>query len=333
MQTRSLSEVTDVVDGALAHAGVPTKNAVLQRDLLVDAELRGVASHGLLRLPRVIERIRNGVSNPTSVGDHTWLKDCFLAVDGQSGLGPVVAMHALDVLCRKAETAGVAVGAVKNSNHIGMLAFYSEYVASKGQALIALSTSEALVHPWGGRKALLGTNPISIGVPTEDGPFVMDTATSIVSMGEIHDRASRDESIPSHWALDRNGDPTTSARAAKVGSLAPFGDAKGYAFALAFELLVSSLAGSALGSDVAGTLDSTNPCNKGDLFIVIDGPSIALGAYLEEIRSTRPAQGFSSVRIPGEGGRALRERRKADGIPVDKELWERLRRLAGAVPV
>jgi L-2-hydroxycarboxylate dehydrogenase (NAD+) len=175
---------------------------------------------------------------------------------------------------------------------------------------------------------MLGTNPIAIAVPTGDAPFLMDTATSIVSMGEIHDYANRGEPIPSDWALDSDGNPTRDPQAAKTGAIAPFGQAKGYALGLAFELLVSSLSGAALGNDVRGTLDDSSVCNKGDLFIVIDGPHRDLQAYLEEIRSLPPASGFSSVLIPGERGRACRAERLREGISIPDEVYDILRTLA-----
>ena len=195
--------------------------------------------------------------------------------------------------------------------------------------MIALSTSEALVHPWGARHAMLGTNPIAIAVPTGEEPFMMDTATSVVSMGEIHDHANRNAAIPGHWALDANGDPTTDAAAAKAGSIAPFGEAKGYALGLAIELLVASLSGAALGTDVRGTLDDTDVCNKGDLFVLIDGPHADLRAYLAAIRTAKPAAGFERVLIPGERGRACKTQRLVEGISLPDAVWSRIQHLAG----
>jgi len=313
---------------ALESAGVGPEHCDLQVDLLMEAELRGVPSHGLLRLDRIIRRIENGVIDPVTRGRHKWRGDGFLAVDGERGLGPVVANAALEALKSRARENGIALAAIQNSNHIGMLGWYAERVAGEGFTIIALSTSEALVHPWGARKAMLGTNPIAIGVPTGGTPFMMDTATSLVSMGEIHDHANRGQEIPPDWALDADGNPTTDPDAAKKGAIAPFGQAKGYALGLAFELLVSSLSGAALGTEVRGTLDDTSVCSKGDVFIVIDGPRRDLQAYLEEIRSMPPAAGFSSVLIPGERGRACRERRLKEGIPISDEVYERLRSLA-----
>jgi LDH2 family malate/lactate/ureidoglycolate dehydrogenase len=326
----NVEEVRRTAEKALMRAGVPAGNAAVQVDLWLDAELRGVPSHGLLRLDRLAERIGKGLADPEAAGAHEWRGASFLAVDGQKGLGPIVANAALEQITARARETGIAVAAIANSQHIGMLAWYAERVARGGQAVIVLSTSEALVHPWGGRKALLGTNPISIGVPTgEADPFVMDTATSIVSMGEIHDRAHRREPIPPDWALDENGSPTTDAEAAKRGAIAPFGQAKGYALGLAFELLVASLAGAALGTDVHGTLDAEHVCNKGDIFIVVDRARTAgLSAYLDLIRNADPAEGFASVLVPGERGRALRAERLKNGVPIADPVWARLQALA-----
>ncbi|TCQ99398.1 LDH2 family malate/lactate/ureidoglycolate dehydrogenase [Neorhizobium sp. JUb45] len=314
---------------ALQKAGVSEVNSALQADLLMEAELRGVSSHGLLRLSRIVARIQNGVTDPAATGAHQWASRAFLTVDGQKGLGPIVAQSAIDALLDRAEETGIAAAAITNSNHIGMLAWYAEHVALKGVSIVVLSTSEALVHPWGARQAMIGTNPIAIGVPTADGPFVMDTATSVVSMGEVHDHAHRKASIPDHWALDENGDPTTDAEAAKKGAIAPFGQAKGYALGLAFELLVSGLAASAIGRDVRGTLDDTNVCNKGDLIIVMPGPRRELAGYLQAIRDMQPAAGFDAVLVPGERGRACRDQRLRDGVPVVPEVYRTLLQLAG----
>jgi LDH2 family malate/lactate/ureidoglycolate dehydrogenase len=327
-----VAEVERVALAALRGAGVGEEHARIQCELLIEAELRGVPSHGLLRLPRLVRRIANGVIDPHARGRHTWRAPAFLHVDGERGLGPVVARHALDAIMPRAREYGVAVAAVANSNHVAMLAWYVEAVAAQGLVCIALTTSEALVHPWGGRRAMIGTNPIAIGVPTADGPFVIDTATGVVSMGKIHDHAHRGEPLQPGWALDAAGEPTTDAVAAKAGAIAPFGDAKGYALGLAFELLVTALAGSAIGEAVKGTLDADQVCNKGDVFIVLDPgrslPAQALSNYLDDIRAAEPAAGFDRVRVPGDRSRQARERHLADGLRVADEVWTELTALA-----
>jgi LDH2 family malate/lactate/ureidoglycolate dehydrogenase len=322
------SEVQSLIEDLLARSSVPADLAQVQATVLLEAELRGVASHGILRLPRILKRIANGVTDPVATGHHTWRASGLLEVDGERGLGPVVATKAIDAIADRASTTGVAVAAISNSNHVGMLAWYAERVASRGQTLIGFSTSEALVHPWGGGTAMIGTNPITIGVPTENGPFVMDTATSIVSMGKIHDYANRGQPIPAGWGVDANGAPSIDPVAVRSGAISPFGGAKGYALGLAFELLVASLTSSALGREVRGTLDDTEPCNKGDLFIVINGSGGAMGGYLNAIRALPPADGFDEVRVPGDRARATRDERLADGIPVATEVWTELLQIA-----
>jgi L-2-hydroxycarboxylate dehydrogenase (NAD+) len=317
---------------ALLRAGAPTENARIQIKLLIEAELCDRPSHGLLRLPRLVARIDNGVIDPVTGGAFEWRSTAFLQVDGRNGLGPVVARASIDAICERARQTGIAVAAIANNNHLGMLSWYVERVARSGQVALALSTSEALVHPWGGRKAMLGTNPIAIGVPANPDPFVLDMATSIVSMGKVHDHGNRGEPIPEGWALDDKGEPTTDPAAAKLGAIAPFGGAKGYALGLAIEVLVTSLTGAALGTDVAGTLDADRPCNKGDVFVVIDPASSAVtasvSAYLDAIRTSPPGQIGQPVLVPGDGSRARRAKRMVTGIPVADRVWAEICALA-----
>ncbi|MHA3724122.1 Ldh family oxidoreductase [Leucobacter sp. HY1910] len=328
----SVEEARVVAASALASAGVQQPNRDVIVDALIEAELRGLHSHGLLRLPRMVERIHNGVADANSSGAHTWTAQAHLSVDGQRGIGQVVAHRALEEISERARTTGVAIATISNSNHIGMLALYAEQIARRGQVLIGLTTSEALVHPWGGRTAMVGTNPITIGVPAEPYPFVLDMATGLVSMGKVHDYAHRGESLPIGWALDAEGEPTTNAAAAKDGAIAPFGGPKGYALGLAFEVLVASLTASATGRDVAGTLDSTQVCNKGDVFIVAE-PAGTLGLvtkYLAGVRATAPADPDYPVLVPGDRARVTREKNLTAGIDVADAVWQRLRELASA---
>ncbi|HEX2761568.1 MAG TPA: Ldh family oxidoreductase, partial [Rhizomicrobium sp.] len=298
-----------------------------------EAEMRAIPSHGLLRLRRVIERIHAGLSVPGEIGKQEWTARSFLAVDGQRGLGPVVAMAALDAIIPRAREDGIAVAAIRNTNHLGALAYYAEHVATKGLTCISLTISEALVHPYGGRKAMIGTNPIAIGVPSSPHPMVLDMATGLVSMGKIHDHANRNAPIPLGWALDENGDPTTDAAAAKKGAIAPFGGAKGYALGIAFEVLVASLAASAIGTDVKGTLDSVNVSNKGDLFIVIAPPHAEAAKelvtdYLDSIRAAAPADPEHPVLAPGDRAHKVRAQSEKRGVYLDDGLWDDLQKLA-----
>ena len=326
-------DVRKLAEGILLAHGVPGPHAAIQAGLFIEAEMRAIPSHGLLRLRRVIERIRAGLSVPGATGDQQWTARSFLSVDGRRGLGPVVAMAALDAIVPRAKEDGIAIAAIRNTNHLGALAYYAEHVARHGLTCIALTISEALVHPWGGRKAMIGTNPIAIGVPADPTPMVLDMATGLVSMGKIHDHANRGAPIPLGWALDENGDPTTDASAAKKGAIAPFGGPKGYALGLAFEVLVASLAASAIGTDVKGTLDSTNVSNKGDIFIVIapphaEGARALVTEYLDQIRAAAPSDPAHPVLAPGDRAHSSRAQSAKRGMFIDDGLWADLQKLS-----
>lgn len=318
----------------LVAAGVPADAAHIQLDLLIEAELRGHASHGLLRLPRLVERIGNEVADPTTRGAHRWVGSGLLAVDGQHGLGPVVALDALEAISGRARTTGVACAAISASNHLGMLSWYVERIALGGQIALAFTTSEALVHPWGGRQAQIGSNPIAIGVPAHPLPLVLDMATSSASMGKIHDYGNRGQELVPGWALDETGDPTTDPDAARNGSIAPFGGPKGYGLAIALEALVGSMTQAALGRDVLGTLDSVHKSTKGDVFIVMQPPTTAHGhgltAYLDAVRASPRQRADVPVLVPGDGARQRRRRALIDGFELPDEVWAELLSLRAA---
>lgn len=184
-------EARDLAVRLLRSRGVPTPSAEIQADIYVEAELRGHPSHGLQRLPRLLARIERGLADPRAEGEFRWRSDAVLEGDGLRGLGAVVAFRAIDRLLERVGRTGLALAAVRNAQHLGMLARYVEAIAATGRIGIAMSSSEALVHPFGGTRRVLGTNPIAIGVPSAEGaPLVVDLATSEVSMGKIHHHAA-----------------------------------------------------------------------------------------------------------------------------------------------
>jgi len=319
----------ELVKKVLGSYGVPADAAAIQAQVLAEGDLRGQHSHGLQRLPIIVQRIVNGVTDPVAVPAARWVSESFLEVDGGRGLGPVVAFDVVDRLVARADAVGLAVGAVHNSNHLGMLASYVERIAAAGQVGLVLTTSEALVHPWGGRRAMVGTNPVAIGVPTRAEPFVLDMSTGAVSRGKILAYARDGRSLPEGWAVDADGAPTADASRAVDGAISPFGGPKGYALGLGLELVVASLTGSETGERVLGTLDAAAVCNKGDLFLVFSPQTLGLtavaermGAYLDEVRSSPLATGVNAIDVPGDRARRLRFERMAEGIPIEDVVWD-----------
>lgn len=327
----ALATARSLAEDLLVAAGVPSPAAAQQAELLLVAEAKGMPSHGLLRLPRLLRRLANGTASPTNTGKHHWQSPCSLTVDGEQGLGPVVALRALEAVVPAAERHGVAVCSITNNNHLGMLGFYAGRIAERGLVCLGMTTSEALVHPWGGTEAMLGTNPFALGVPAEPHPLVLDMATSQISMGKVHDHAIRGVPLEPGWALDAEGNPTIDPVAAKDGSIAPFGGPKGYGLGLGLGAMITFLTGAAYGTAVGGTLDDDRPSNKGDLFILLSGAH-STSAYLEQVRGSRRADPATPVAVPGDGARARYQESVAEGIEIADDLWRELTRLATSRP-
>jgi LDH2 family malate/lactate/ureidoglycolate dehydrogenase len=326
-----VEEARSVTVSILCMLGASDEEAKEQANLLTEADLRGHPSHGLQRLPLLVQRIRNGVVQFGAPTTAEWVTAAAVKVDGAQGLGPAVAFRTIAMIGERAKETGVAVGLISNSNHLGMLAPYVQAIAESGQIGIAMTTSESLVHPYGGRRAMIGTNPLAIGIPATPGPFVLDMATSEVSMGRILAHVHRAEPIPLGWALDENGDPTTDPLAAANGAISPFGAAKGYALGLAIELLVAVLTQSALGTSVVGTLDTDQPCNKGDVFVCIDPAVLGLddvsttvSLFLDEIRGEPAQRQERPVRVPGDQSRDRRAQALVDGLSIPEAVWREI---------
>ncbi len=325
------------VDHALALAsavlravGAPARNAATQARWLVEGDRRGYGSHGIQRLPVLVRRVQKGLIVPDAEPRLEWRSDALLAVDGRQGFGPVVVLAALEEVYRRVTSTGVVLAAVSNSNHIGVVAPYLEWLADRSLCGLAFTTSEALVHPYGGRRAMVGTNPVAIGVPARPRPLVVDLATSEVSMGRIIRHQELGIPLEPGWAVDAAGVPTTVPAAALGGAISPFGGAKGFALGLAVEVLVGSLTASALGREVRGTLDADSVCNKGDVFICVDPARVVdlaptlerVSRYLAEVGAEPTQDGSEHVRLPGERAAASRSESAVAGVEVAARAWE-----------
>jgi LDH2 family malate/lactate/ureidoglycolate dehydrogenase len=327
------AELTNLCEQILRGFGVPPGEAATQSWALVEADARDHPSHGVQRLTTIVDRIRAGlVVTPAQIAAE-WATPAALRIDGGRGLGPVVALRAVEMIGARSAETGIAVATISNSNHVGMLSLYAERLARLGRVCIAMSTSEALVHPWGGRQAMLGTNPIAIGTPNGEEPVIVDMATSAVSMGRILSHADRGVALSDGWAIDEYGYATTDPIAAVSGALAPFGGAKGYALGAGVEVLVGILTNSALGRDVVGTLDAQHVCNKGDVLIAIDpkvfgdAPNDALANFTAALRSSPAVDPAVPVAVPGDRSRARYAHRRATGIDVATTVLDRLQAL------
>jgi L-2-hydroxycarboxylate dehydrogenase (NAD+) len=323
-----------IVD-VLSRLGASHPECSIQADVLTEADLRGHHSHGLQRLPVLATRIKKGLIRVNVTPAYAWTADSVLSVDGKDGLGTFIAESALNIAKSVVGQRGIVAVAIRNSSHLGMIGYYVEKKAREGFVCIAMTESEALVHPHGGTEALVGTNPIAIGIPGDPEPFVFDMATSVSAIGKILAAKHRGESIPHGWAVDADGKSTTDPAEALKGALTPAAGAKGYGLGMVIGILAGLLPGGEIGRLVLGTLDTEHRCTKGDFFLLLNpsafagGPALAsrVAGYLDELRHSRPREGCERVIVPGDRSRQLREERMRAGIPLPREVWRAAERL------
>jgi LDH2 family malate/lactate/ureidoglycolate dehydrogenase len=337
--TVSHKQQMDTIIAVLKGLGANEDEAFIQADVWTEADLRGIHSHGVQRLPVMATRIQKGLLKPNVKPEKTWSTASVLNIDGKDGFGTSICELGLRDLTPAVRKNGVGVLTVRNAAHIGMVGYYAEKRALEGLACIAFTTTEVLVHPFGGAEALVGTNPIAIGIPANPRPFVLDMATSVSAMGKIIAMKHRGEKIPEGWAVDKDGRPTTDPEEAIHGSLSPAGGPKGYGLGIAIAMLGGLIPGTEIGRKVLGTLDTEYRCTVGDLFIVLD-PKAFPGAdtlldgvkgYLDELRGSRPAVGFKQVMVPGDPEYRLRQERLEKGIPHPEEVWHAAEQLRSSI--
>jgi len=322
--------------------GVPERDAELLADSLVVAELWGHSSHGLLRLPWYVARLRSGamrtVSEPVTVTDTGPL----VVLDGQDGIGQVLADRAVATGVERARAHGVAGISVRNSNHFGTAAYFTRKAADAGCVAFLATNASPAMAPWGGREKAIGTNPWSIAAPAGSyGTVVMDIANTAVARGKVYLAVERGEPIPEGWAADRNGEPTTDAREAVRGLILPMAGHKGYAMSFMFDVLAGVLTGSAFGTDVAGPYDAERRSGCGHFLMVVDIATVQpvaefssrMEALVAATKSVPTAPGVPEIFVPGEIEQRNFARNSAAGITLPPKTWQDLAGLAASTGV
>lgn len=324
----------EVATDAFRAHGISTQDARLTAEVLVSADARGKHSHGLLRLPRFVNGIEHGNVDPDGTIQVVSERGGATTIDGGSRLGPVVASDAAAAVMERASEFGIGVVGVHNSNHLGMLGYYTDVIREEGYVAVAMTNTEPAMPPFGGAEPVLGTNPIAIGLPT-DPPFNLDLSTSAIARGDILHKRETGEELPEGIALDAEGQPTTDPEAALDGTILPFGGAKGSGLAIAVEVLAGTLVNAETGTDVTGTYHTEDPCTKGDLFLAIDPAALGTSefateasAFLEDLKIGERAADFDEIRLPGE--RSVKRDRTEKVIDVEADLWDEILDLASS---
>lgn len=331
MTILSLSKAHELAVRVLAAAGVTRDNAESVAKALVAAEADGLASHGLSRLPAYADQAKAGKVDGKAAPQATETAPGALMVDARDGFAfPAIALGLTKAKQMVAQTGVVGVG-VTNSHHFGAAGYHVEPLATSSLVAIAFGNSPAAIAPWGGARALFGTNPIAFACPRAGKPpLVIDLSLSKVARGKIMVAAQKGEAIPADWALDAAGRPTRDAKAALAGTMLPLGEAKGAALVLMVEILAAALTGAHFGYEASSFFDAKGPPPRvGQFFLVIDPARFAGAAFTERVEVLAKAiLDQSGTRLPGERRLKLREKAARDGIDIPAELLATLKQRA-----
>ncbi len=326
------------VDAILDAWGMPEPARATTVERILYADLRGVDSHGCCMFP-FYETLRGeGRLDPAAAVSVVRDDASTALLDGGGGLGHLPATRAMELAIDKALRSGVGVVAVRNSGHYGAAGAYAAMASDAGLIGVATtSTPTPAVVPTFARRPLLGTNPIAVAAPGAAArPFLLDMATSTVSLGKLLERWRSGRAIPEGWAVDRQGQPLTNGRvAAAERRLAPLGgdrdggSHKGYGLALAVEILSTVLPGVPLADPAAGRRAHVGHfCLALDPGRFRDGFGLDLDQLLGVLRGAEPVDARQPVLVPGDPEDAVLERRRRDGIPLEHAVWEDLRQVA-----
>ena len=332
MPTIALDDLTGLATRALKRAGASKAMASATARALVVAEAEGLSGHGLSRVALYARHLREGRADGKAKPKIIKKAGATCLIDAGGGLAFPAAALAVKEAIKRALRYGVAFAGVTNSHHFGAAAYHLAPVADAGMVGIALTNSPAAINAWGGKKAFFGTNPVAAIFPRKNAaPIVVDLSLTEVTRGKIMLMAKEGKPIPPGWAVDRDGNPTTSAQAALTGSLTAIGGVKGTALALMVEALCVALTGAALSRDNDSYFEPGNPPRIGHAIIAINPQALAgADTYYARIEDmVRHMLADDGVRLPGARRQQAAREAQADGITIGDALHQELRKLAG----
>ena len=322
----------------LAAGGMPRADAELVAALLVKAELRGYAGHGVTRIPQYLAFIENKTYDLRTKPQVLREGKMTAVIDANHYIGQVAAHMAMELAIKKAREHGAGIVTLRRAGHTGRLADYMEMAAEQGMiGMGAVSVGSLTTTLYGGMQATVGTNPIAFGIPARNGrSIILDFATASMSMGEIQKRVAKGQTIPHGMLLDAEGNATSDFRKFRGpprGVLLPFGSYKGSGLALVTEILGGLLSGNGLGKDwrmngghgINGVFLQTLAVEE---FYELNEFYDKVDELIAFVKSTKCAPGFSEIMLPGEAGRRREAAQREGGVKVDNGVWTQLMQLA-----
>ena len=312
--------------------GVEESCAAAVADMLVDADLTGVSTHGVSRLPIYMERLDKGLVEKKNNIRIIKESPSALAIDAGNTFGAMSAGYAMERCIEKARETGCCFATVKNSNHFGAAAFYTKKAAAAGMIGFCCTNLTAKIAPYGSSEPFMGTNPVCVAVPSADFPVVLDMTPSVVALGKLILAQKLGKEIPLGWALDRNGQPTTDPAEGRKGSLVPIGGPKGSGIAIIVELLAGVISGAGTASHLHDLYQFDAPQGVGHFlgaidvshFIDVDTFRQGVSSFSEEAKSLKKAGGFTEILMPGERSARSAAALSESGIDLPEEVCEEL---------
>ena len=314
----------------LRAAGVPEKDAGIVASSLVDADLSGMKSHGVTRLNDYLLRMEQGLMTLTTEIDVVRETASTALLDANDGWGQVASERAVELVVEKAREVGSAWVGVRNSNHNGTAAYWTMKIAREDMVGICSMNTSPVMAAHGSKQSTLGTNPLSIAVPSSSGrPVVLDMATSNQARGKIILAAKNNDPIPEGWAITSEGLPTTDAQEALKGSVLPLGGPKGSGLAIMLDILTGVLTGAEFGAKMPRMYDDPQPQRVGHMFSAISIEAfMPMREFLsrmdqkeQETREGPAAPGFEQVSMPGDGTHERMATHRDEGIPLTAEVY------------
>jgi LDH2 family malate/lactate/ureidoglycolate dehydrogenase len=330
---------------ALAASGVPAADAAIAAKAMIEADLTGFDAHGIFRLSAYCDTLKSGRVNPKANIRIVQRAPATALIDGDDGIGHLVMTYAANLAIELARASGIGWVGARRSNHAGAAGVYAEMPVAHNMVGIyaAVSTANHMA-PWGGAEALMGTNPIAIGIPAGlEAPVVLDIATSVASFGTIRQHVITGKPMPEGWVVNSTtGEPVTDPKKVGEGVLLPIGGYKGSGLALIIGLLAGVLNSAAFGRDVVDFMKpGTDTTNTGQFMVALDVArflppetfAAAMDRHLNELRSSKRLPGVDAIRLPGEDRRRRRQDRTANGVDLPAGLVRQLDELAASLKI
>ncbi|MEM7531187.1 MAG: Ldh family oxidoreductase [Chloroflexota bacterium] len=328
----SAKQLIDFCTNAYLAMGVPQADSSLLADSLVQADLWGHPSHGVMRTFWYGKRLQSGAMKAVTETELFVDAGAIAVMDGNDGIGQVITTRAMQEAIARAKAHGIGAVAVRNSGHFGTAMYYTRMAAQAGCIGFLSTNGSPAMAPWGGRTKLIGNNPWSIAAPAgKYAPMILDIANTVVARGKLYVAQKKGESIPLGWAIDSEGRPTTNATAGIAGNILPFADHKGYAISTMMDVLSGILSGSQFADAVVGPYEPEGKSGVGHFVLALNidafRPLAEFEADIEtlvaKIKGSPLAVGRDEITYPGELEARADERLRGDGVELAEDVvWE-----------